>query len=208
VDASGTADETSDIVIVADTGAVATAADAYTSIEAGVVTGVDPEAGQSGTTVTIIGTAMFGGGDDVVTVTLAGATATIGTDPTETEIVVTAEDSDSEGAGDVVIVSDSGAIVTLEDGFTYVAAGSIDEISPASGQVGTRVTILGSNMLAGGTELVSVKLAGVEVAEITSSSDDKVEVIAAASLFAEGEIIFVSDTGAITIKPYDATCGE
>merc|ERR1712127_561110 len=146
---------------------------------------------------------MFGGGSDVVQVTLAGVDATISAGASATSIEVTAAAPAASGGGAIVLIADSGAIVTLDDGWNYVDAGEITKISPASGQVGTRVTIYGSNMLAGGATIDSVKLAGVEVAEIVSSSDEKIEVIAAASVFAEGEVILVSDTGAVTEKPYN-----
>lgn len=185
---------------------MATATDAYTSVAAGEIADVEPTSGQDGTVVTLSGSGMFGGGSGVVQVTLAGVEAAISNGASATSIEVIAAAPDSSGSGDVVLIADTGAIVTLENGWKYVDAGEITEISPASGQVGTRVTIYGTNMLGGGVTIDSVKLAGVEVDEIVSSSDEKVEVIAAASVFAEGEVILVSDTGAVTEKPYN--CDE
>jgi hypothetical protein len=116
---------------------------------------------------------------------------------------VTAASPDTAGVGDVVLVADSGAVVTLVEGWTYVEAGEITKVEPASGQIGTRVTIYGSNLLAGGDDIDSVKLAGTEVSKIVSATDDMVEVVAAASLSAEGEVVLVADTGAVVEKPYD-----
>jgi hypothetical protein len=146
---------------------------------------------------------MFGGGSDVATVTLGGVEAAVSAGASATSIEVTAASPDTAGVGDVVLVADSGAVVTLVEGWTYVEAGEITKVEPASGQIGTRVTIYGSNLLAGGDDIDSVKLAGTEVSKIVSATDDMVEVVAAASLSAEGEVVLVADTGAVVEKPYD-----
>ena len=54
----------------------------------------------------------------------------------------------------VELISDSGAVVTLEDGWTYTEASAIGVLSPVEGQAGTRVTIAGTNLLGsvGGTK--------------------------------------------------------
>ena len=81
----------------------------------------------------------------------------------------------------MVLVADSGAVVTLGEGFTHLTAGDITLVSPANGQEGTTVTINGTNLLGGGDSIVSVTLVDVAVNSITSSSNDVVVVEAGAA---------------------------
>ena len=128
------------VVVLADTGAEATLADGFEYLEAGVVDEVLPAVGQLGTTVTISGSNLLGGGDEFDSVTLGGVLAVVQTFDND-KVVVVATASDALVGGAVVLVSDTGAIVQRDGQFDYAAQSNITSVEPASGQEGTRSTI-------------------------------------------------------------------
>jgi len=95
-----------------------------------------------------------------VTATLAGVEAELLTE-TDTKVEVQAAIGDA-AAGHIVLTHDSGALVTLENVWTYSEAGVVDSISPAYGQLNTKVTIFGSALRGSSGEVVKVLLSGVE----------------------------------------------
>ena len=94
----------------------------------GQIDTVTPSVGQLGTTVVLAGARMLGGGSTAVTVSLAGIDAFVVPGSTATEITVKAVGS-AAGAGNVVVTSDSGTVVTAVNGFTYNTASSIDAVT-------------------------------------------------------------------------------
>ena len=195
---SANAGTAGDVVLTAKTGATITAEDAFTFVEAGNITLVEPAKGQEGTVIEINGTGLLGGGASLASVTLADVEVkeiTIGDD--EEYVVVVADGSDDAGAGDIVLTADTGAIVTLEDGFTYVADQVIELIKPAKGQLGTLVTISGTSLLGGGDSVATLTLAGVDAGNITSESNTEIVVEIADSTADTGAIVITSDTGAV-----------
>jgi hypothetical protein len=184
------------IVITADSGAIVTSAnDAFTYVANGVVEQVSPALGQERSPVTISGQRLLGGGSAAATVTLAGLEAEVNSS-SATEIVVFAARSPNAVVGDIVIVADSGAIVSLTNGWEYIAPGVVTDVSPAKGQQGTEVTISGSLLLGSGTSAAFVSLAGIE-ASVESSNAATVVVTAAASAedVEDGDIKIVSNSG-------------
>jgi hypothetical protein len=197
VDAGSAAE--GDVVITADTGAVITETDGWTQLDEGVVNDVTPVRGRHGTTVVITGERLLGGGSDIDSVTLDGVTAEYEAgSATDDEVTVVAAGSDkSNSAGDVVLTADTGATITASEAFSYEGSGNVTGFSPDSGQFGTEVVISGEDLLGGGSEIVSVKLAGVEVAEIKESNNTIVVVIADGSSNAvKGSIELTANTGA------------
>ena len=114
------------------------------------------------------GQRMLGGGS-TASVTLAGVAAQVISAGASATTVV-AQSSGSTGVGDVQIVSDTGAVVTLSNGFDYKAAGVITTVSPPTGQVGTIVTITGTTLRGSADNVAQVTLAN-EAASITSEVD-------------------------------------
>ena len=193
--AAADASEDSDIVMYADTDAAISQAGGWTYNEEGEISSVDPGNGQGGTLVQIDGERLRGGGGAVVTVTLAGVEAELLTE-TDTKVEVQAAIGDA-AAGHIVLTSDSGALVTLENGWTYSEAGVVDSISPACGQLNTKVTIFGSALRGSGGEVVKVLLSGVE-ATILEEDDDSIVVRADSSAGASGTVVRIeSDSVAI-----------
>eukprot|EP00049_Salpingoeca_infusionum_P016687 m.343502 g.343502 ORF g.343502 m.343502 type:complete len:2822 (-) comp16130_c0_seq1:301-8766(-) len=185
------------ITLRADTNAVIRASGLFSFAVEGSVDAVVPSSGQVGTEVVISGTSLRGSGSAVVSVTLAGVSATIVSEDDASVTVVAS--NRSAGSGDVVLVADSGAIVTEVGGFTYTEPGVISNISPAFGQAGTIVTITGTNMLGGAAAIDSVFVAGVQ-ATVTSATDNRIVAVLAASNATNGTVLIVASTGAFTVS--------
>ena len=134
--------------------------DAFKYLEAGTINSVTPNAGQYGTLVTVAGENLFGiGGESLSSITFSGVESAEVITSSATEIVLVpghADESsgfatgDLPAAGDVVITSDTGAIVYLTDGWTYLPEGKMFAVFPNSGTVGTRVGISGVRLRGGG----------------------------------------------------------
>ena len=186
------------VEVVAQSGAISTATNAWTYVAPGVITQVDPNNGRLGTRVSITGSNLLGGGASAELVTLAGTNVSSVVSSTNSLIVVIAADADPT-VGDVVVVANTGATVSLADGFTYGNASRILSVSPVQGQQGTLVTITGSLMRGGGTAVTNVTLVGVP-ARIVSEADAKVVVQAGFKLnnaSVTGDVVVTSDSGAI-----------
>ena len=183
---------TGHVVLTADTGAVITHEGAWEYLVRGSVSAVNPSTGQIGTRITLVGTGMLSGGSEASSVTLGGAAATV-VSSSNTAVVLVATAEQSLGAGTVTITSNTGSIVELANGFTYVAAGAIDSVTPSSGQIGTSVTIRGTSLLAAGGPITGVTLAGV-TANIQSQSDTVVVVTAASSGAQTGDVVITVTT--------------
>ena len=187
------------VVLTASNGASVTLADGFEYKTPGDVTSVSPSSGHGGTFVTITGTDLRGWGSSVATVTLNGVLAGIESE-NDTHVIVRAAASVSAGSGAVVLTSSSGAEVREAGGWTYLAAGDIVTVSPSSGQVGTLVTIQGTNLLGGGSSAVSVTLFGQEVSSIGTNTNTRIVVVAAARSAGTGAVVIRANTGAIVTK--------
>ena len=197
VDQSGVANEVVDVVIVADTGAIATAASGYTSVAAGVVQKVNPAFGQYGTRVNISGDNLLGGGSEIVSITLASVQVeTIVPGGTDELVSVVVAMTNFVGVGDVVLIADTGAITTQVGGWEYPPAGAIAKVYPPNGQFSTHVTISGSNLDAHGGKLAVVNLAGTR-ATIKEQSATNVVVVAAKAGAGRGPITLLSESGGL-----------
>ena len=119
--ASGTAGP-GHVVVTADTGARVREEGAFTYLNAAVVHAIYPRSGQLDTKVTIYGERMLNGGTAISSVTLVGVSADL-VSGNDTVIVATANDISpgSEGKGDVVIVSNSDAVLTAKTNGTKPA---------------------------------------------------------------------------------------
>ena len=201
VAAANTSTSTDSIKLIASTGTIIeNTGGLWSYLQTGEIDSVSPDEGQDGTTVTISGERLQGGGDEVVAVTLVGVAAEIISE-SDTEVVVSAGSS-GPGAGHIVLTSNTGAVTSLEGGFTYVEGGSINLLSPSRGQLGTYVAIHGEDLLGGGETAISVKLGGIEAAEIISASSTLIKVRAESSHEATGvgDVVIESDSGSVVSK--------
>ena len=121
----------------------------------GLILTVSPTIGQNSTIVTITGQDLFGGGVSVQQVFLAGVEAGI-LSQNNTEVTISAGETAAGRTGDVVLISNTNAYVRRIDGWTYVARGVVNMLSPPMGQFGTRVTISGERLLLGASSIQSV----------------------------------------------------
>ena len=192
--------KTADVVVEANTGAVTTVINGFTYQTAGNVTSVSPDSGQIGTRVTIAGTSLRGSGSNIATVFLGSAEATIVTQSNVEAVVDAAAGPNLQTAVDVTLTADSGAIVTLTDGFTYLTPGEIQLVEPSRGQVDTEVLIVGSRLCGGGANIAIVSLAG----KIATIIDDNCLLlqVKANDLGAQiiGDVVLTSNTGATVTK--------
>ncbi len=188
---------TGDIVMTADTGAILRRLNAFTLTVPGRITSASPSRGQNGTTVTIEGTRLLQGTLEVSTVTLAGVPATVIGRPSSTIVTVQAGLSTipSGSLQDVVITLSTGATIRYIEGFEYITPGIITNVTPATGTVGTRISIQGTNLLQGGTNALQVLLKGIP-ADVIMSSDTTIMIVAQSDTAGIGDIVIVSDTGA------------
>ena len=185
-----------DVVIIAKSGTLVSAADAWTYIAEGAIVSVTPNSGQTGTRVVIGGGGLLGGGSVIATVLLAGESAKV--ESSGEAVVEAIAGAGNDKSGDVVITADSGAETSKADGWTYVVAGTISEISPSSGHYGTRTTITGANLFGGGESIIAVTL-GDEAAEIVSSDANTIKLVAGASAESkQGDVVVISSSGATT----------
>jgi len=106
----------------------------------------------------------------------------------------------SASTGDVVITAASGATIVRNNGWSYVAPASVDSISPTTGQIGTRITISGSGLLVGGSEIDELQLAGAAVQEVVSASETAIVVIAATNGSASTGIISYTMTSGAAVE--------
>ena len=164
----------------------------------GSISSVSPSQGQAGTLVTISGTQLFGYGNGVETVTLAGVNANV-ISATSSVIVVSANSSSATSVSNVTIYCTSGPVITKVSSWAYVNPGTIASVTPDVGQIGTVVTILGSGLLSGGSSITNVTLAGV-AAQIVYGNATEVVVLAGANAFAgQGSVVVVSNNGASVV---------
>lgn len=120
------------ILIAASTGATILGTNLFTYLVESVINSVDPTQGQEGTVVTVTGERLTGGGSTIVTVKLAGVTASIISQDSAT--VVASAAASGAASGDVVLTSNTGALSTKVNSWTYLQNGVITAVSPSSGQ--------------------------------------------------------------------------
>jgi len=163
--AAGAAAVTGHVVVTSDTGARAVLDNSWQYVAPAVVTSVQPRTGQLNTLITVAGTGLLGGGASVASA-LIGATAAVVVSSSDIAVVLRVATA-AAGAAVIMLTADSGAQVTATGFFTQLADGVIVTVAPSSGMLGTRVTLTGSRLLAGGGAAVSVTLGG-EAATLVS----------------------------------------
>ena len=188
---------TGDVVLTADTEATVTLASAWTYATEGTIGSVEPSSGQLGTVVEIAGLGLWGAGQSVIEVILAGTEADIQYQ-SDTLVRVVVRDSAAAAAGSVVLTANSGAIVSRDTAWEYLQLGAISTVTPSSGQQGTAVTILGSRMLGGGAAVTSVTLGGILATVVGTPNNGQIDVIAEPTAIANvGAVEIISNTGSI-----------
>jgi hypothetical protein len=167
----------SSVHIVADTGAVITGG-TYTHQVSGMITDIDPRMGREGTRITITGNELFGYGNGINEVLIAGSQGTIVGEISTSMIFVRAGAAASGTQGPISLISDTGAVVTSPSlMFTYTQQGNISDVSPSQGAEGSGVLIQGMSLRPSGTDIISITIGGSPVSRIVTQSDNEVSVI-------------------------------
>lgn len=204
VAAADGAQGTGDIVLTSDIGSTVTGVDAWAYLTLGFISSVSPASGREGTTVQISGVRLCGGGSAVTNVTLAGQPAAVQPGGDCGVVRVTAPDFGANVTGDVVLLSDTGAVVTHAASWTFIATGAITDVSPTAGQENTVVNITGVGLFGGGTGVSAVTLAGVG-AFVVSATDTFVVVRAFPGPLAGalGDVVITGNTGSVLTRLVD-----
>jgi len=122
-----------DVVVVGQDGATITSVDAFTYLPQGEITLASPNRGQYGTFVSLYGHSLLGGGTAIASVTLNEVVVldvleVIGAVGNVTQIRLRAALSSTTGVGDIRIEADTGAIVELDNGWTYDTPSNITDV--------------------------------------------------------------------------------
>jgi hypothetical protein len=148
-----------DVTVTDVYGQTGTLTGGFTYLNAPGITNVNPNAGPigGGGTFTITGTNF-----STPTVTIGGNAATVNSWTTTSIVFVLP--AHAAGAVDVVVRNADLQSATLSSGFTYVSPPTISTVTPSAGpaNVGTSVTIAGTNLVAGTT----VKFGGVSATSV------------------------------------------
>ena len=161
------------VVIQAESGAVLRYASNFTYLQEGIIFAVTPTQGQNGTRIKIEGQELFGGGERLSMVWIAGTAADIDSTSNNSCVMVTALGNPSSNndsiRGDILLISNTGAHVRRINGWEYRERGVITDVTPANGQYGTRITISGMRLLSGSTGVSQVTIGGVVVYNVTET---------------------------------------
>jgi hypothetical protein len=152
--------------------------------------------------VSIGGFRMLGGGKKITKVLLAGKAVTSIVSSSDILVVVRAA-SQNAGKGDVVITADIGSEITLKDSFTYDTASTITKVNPATGQLGTVITLTGTVLLgkgAGGSDVITSAKLGSTAADVVSSKEKEVVIKAKNANAGAVDVVLEATNGAITTK--------
>ena len=196
-----------DVVIIADSGAKTVQANGWNYVDVGVINDISPASGQRGTLARISGSHMLSGAEKIAAVTLAGVNVWKIIDSSDKQVtVVVARSANAVSGGDVVMVAQSGAVVSKAGIWTYLEEGEITAVEPSYGQGGTYVQITGHRLHGGGDKIIAVTLAD-KTAQILAQSKAVttgnttamayVSVRAAISAAGRGHVVLTSNTGAL-----------
>ena len=136
---SGPLNSTGDVVITVapdDTEFSVSLSESWEYLESGVIQLVQPYFGQFGTRITLSGTNLLGYGSGLREVLVGGSLAGVVSE-SNSVVVIDAPDIGNLGRVDIVMESENGALVELEDEFEYRERGVISGLDPAFGQNGT-----------------------------------------------------------------------
>ena len=205
-EASQTSSVIGEISLVSNTGAEVIRLDAWSYVQRGVVHSLSPSFGQYGTYVSITGERLTAGGDSIAQVLLDDVPSLTVESSNDTLVIFRAgqllNDSSLNATAVTLISNYGGNLTQMSVSWRYVDASEIVSISPVNGTGVSIVNITGSYLLGGGSSIVSVILAGINVREIFNSSDSHVIVEAGFNLNGQpksGDVRLEADTGALTV---------
>lgn len=202
------------VTLVADTGAIVDSNQTFSYAE---IRSISPMQGQFGTRVTITGVSLLSGYDSATPeVYLSGVRANL-LSSNSSNIVVQAQmppeiDPGSASSMDLqpnifgvggpveIVVASPFSItfnVSTDSAWTYERPGEIVNVDPAFGQFGTRLTILGENLLGYGTNLSRATLNDTDAVIVEASNDTVILIAPDSNSVGPVSIMLISDTGAV-----------
>ena len=147
----------------------------FTYHQEGVIDTVIPSQGLVGTRVTINGRSMFGGGTNLADVYLAGVEAVIDENNSNESVVIVTVSSATGVVGDIILVSNTGAYVRKTGAWSHTLPGDITDIDPCDGQFGTKITITGTGLLAGGDYVAEIRIGSAVTTNISLCTDTEIK---------------------------------
>ena len=206
----------SDIVLIANTGAVVQLSDGFTYLQPGSITDISPASGRWGTKVTLSGQRLLGGALSVTMITIGNVTVTSFQTNTNSAVVFDLPStafSDSPQNVSAVLESDTGAV--SDTSFLLLPLGEVNSVSPANGTFNTTLCLNGGGLLGGGTHIVNASIGNIS-AVVLNNTDSQVCLQAGrnhqGNAILAATIILRANTGAITVARnawmYDRTCGD
>ena len=206
-----------DIIVVANTGASVRKIGAWSYVEPGDISIIDPPQGQFGTEINIIGIGLLSGGDSVTQIAVGTVITTNIISSNDFDVVArVGQPPTSDGFTDTVtITSNFGGEFSSTFSWTYLDSSRVDSVSQSSGIGGAVVMVHGERLLGGGSQIISVTTAGIEALDIDDGTTSNNTVVFTVNFHPtgadiQGDIIIVSDTGATTIIEngwsYDIAC--
>jgi hypothetical protein len=120
------------IAVQADTGANIGVTGIFSILSAGNITTLLPPTGHPGTYVEIRGVGLLGGGNTIVSVHIGPEAAMILNSSNE-RVYIRVQNS-GVGIEDVLLTSDTGALVKFRSGFERLPSAAVHEIYPSSGK--------------------------------------------------------------------------
>jgi len=199
---------TGDILLISNTGARVRRINGWTYVQRGVINSITPPSGQYGTAISIIGERLLSGSTGIPEVTIGGVAVDI-TASTNTIINGTVDNPSGDDAfnGTVLITSSDGGILMTNFVWVFNQRGVIANFTPTTGGNGEVIYITGTNLLAFGTEIDRVIIAGIEAQSFMIN--DTYGTITAGILTEAnditGRIILIANTGAIVESMVDYT---
>ena len=187
------------IVITSSQGATFISSNNFTYVQVRI-NSVSPQRGQRGTRVSVSGIGVLLGGTMVSRFWLGGVNATV-VSANDSWIMVEAGAFPTQtNLSDVSYMMDSGAVVAIPNSWTYVVPGEILSVTPTEGNMGTLVTIMGTNLFGGGDSAEMVILNSVPSIEIVVNFDTLIQVLAGPNTtqLNPGNVQVIANTGAVT----------
>ena len=205
-----------DIILISNTGAYVRKTDGWSYVEPGNITSIQPPVGQFGTQITIRGIGLLSGGDSISSVLISNVVSYDVLSSSDTEVVARAGQPNTTDnfTGTVTLVSNFGGKLASSFLWTYLNSSEVTSVSPMVGVGGDEVTVNGTNLLGGGTAIVSVTTAGIDAFDIEGSDDQVLFKVGQDHNGGaiRGDIVIESDTGALTIVEdgwiYNYSCPE
>ena len=186
------------VTILANTGAFHSSERVMNFTYVGIrVNNISPQSGTRGTRVTLMGIGLLAGGTNITSATIAGILASVQSMNSTVVSFIAGASTSSSNASNITYFVNTGAIVQIQNIWSYIEPGEITSVTPSTGTMGTIVSIVGNGLFGGGSRVVAVFLNSQMTTDIRDNFANFVQVVAPSGT-GSGNIRIISDTQAIT----------